>query len=114
MRPRASALPVSLAGYATMVRATHLRGVPVRVTTVLCVITRTAIARWARETHDITAGAEHHDDHHDHHNGGHHDDHRYEGERTQLTAWAQHKGLKGLAAYREEMNQRGIDGRISR
>jgi hypothetical protein len=35
---------------------------------------------------------------------------RYEGERTQFTAWAEHKGLEGLAAYREEMNQRSIDG----
>ena len=35
---------------------------------------------------------------------------RYEGERTQLTAWTEHKGLKGLAAYRKEKNQRSIDG----
>ena len=43
---------------------------------------------------------------HDHHD----DDHRYEGERRHLTAWAEHKGLEGLAAYREEKNQRSIDG----
>jgi hypothetical protein len=35
---------------------------------------------------------------------------RYEGERTQLTAWAEHKGPKGLAVYRKEKNQRSIDG----
>jgi hypothetical protein len=35
---------------------------------------------------------------------------RYEGERTQLTAWAERKGPKGLASYRKEKNQRSIDG----
>jgi hypothetical protein len=28
-----------------------------------------------------------------------------------LTAWAEHKGREGLAAYREQKNQRSIDGR---
>ena len=27
-----------------------------------------------------------------------------------MIAWAEHKGLEGLAAYREQKNQRGIDG----
>jgi hypothetical protein len=27
-----------------------------------------------------------------------------------LIAWAEHKGLEGLAAYREQKNQRSIDG----
>src|SRR5918912_225890 len=35
---------------------------------------------------------------------------RYEGERTQLAAWTEHKGPKGLAAYRKAKNQRSIDG----
>ena len=28
-----------------------------------------------------------------------------------MTAWVEHKGLDGLAAYRDEKNQRSIDGR---
>ena len=35
---------------------------------------------------------------------------RYEGERTQLTAWTERKGPTRLAAYRKEKNQRSIDG----
>jgi Pyridoxamine 5'-phosphate oxidase len=35
---------------------------------------------------------------------------RYEGERTQFAAWAEHKGPEGLAAYRDEKNQHSIDG----
>src|SRR5215472_4271796 len=35
---------------------------------------------------------------------------RYEGQRTQLTAWSQKLGAEGLDAYRREKNQRSIDG----
>jgi predicted pyridoxine 5'-phosphate oxidase superfamily flavin-nucleotide-binding protein len=35
---------------------------------------------------------------------------KYEGERTQLHAWARHRGTEGLKAYREEKNRRSIDG----
>ena len=35
---------------------------------------------------------------------------KYEGERTQLHAWARHRGTEGLRAYREEKNRRSIDG----
>ncbi|MCW5889786.1 MAG: pyridoxamine 5'-phosphate oxidase family protein [bacterium] len=35
---------------------------------------------------------------------------RYEGERTQLTQWAERKGPDGIAAYRRERNARSIDG----
>jgi hypothetical protein len=35
---------------------------------------------------------------------------KYEGERTQLHAWARHRGPEGLRAYREEKNRRSIDG----
>lgn len=35
---------------------------------------------------------------------------RFEGERTQLPAWAEHKGTAGLLAYQEEMNRTSIDG----
>ncbi len=35
---------------------------------------------------------------------------KYEGERTQLHAWARHRGSEGLRAYREEKNRRSIDG----
>lgn len=35
---------------------------------------------------------------------------RYEGERTQLPAWAEHKGTDGLLTYREEKNSASIDG----
>jgi predicted pyridoxine 5'-phosphate oxidase superfamily flavin-nucleotide-binding protein len=35
---------------------------------------------------------------------------RYEGERTQLQAWARHHGPEGLKAYRDEKNRRSIDG----
>lgn len=34
----------------------------------------------------------------------------YEGERTQLTLWAERKGPDGVAAYRRERNARSIDG----
>lgn len=34
----------------------------------------------------------------------------YEGERTQLPAWAEHKGADGLLTYREEKNSASIDG----
>lgn len=34
----------------------------------------------------------------------------HKAERTQLTAWAEHKGDEGLIAYREEKNMRSIDG----
>ena len=35
---------------------------------------------------------------------------KYEGERTQLHAWASHRGVEGLKAYREQKNRRSIDG----
>ena len=35
---------------------------------------------------------------------------KYEGERTQLHAWARHKGPEGLKAYRQEKNRISIDG----
>jgi hypothetical protein len=35
---------------------------------------------------------------------------KYEGERTQLHAWARHRGTDGLKAYREQKNRRSIDG----
>jgi hypothetical protein len=35
---------------------------------------------------------------------------KYEGERTQLHAWARHRGTEGLKVYREEKNRRSIDG----
>jgi predicted pyridoxine 5'-phosphate oxidase superfamily flavin-nucleotide-binding protein len=35
---------------------------------------------------------------------------KYEGERTQLHAWAGHKGPEGLKQYRGEKNRRSIDG----
>ncbi len=35
---------------------------------------------------------------------------KYEGERTQLHAWARHRGPEGLKAYRDEKNRRSIDG----
>jgi hypothetical protein len=35
---------------------------------------------------------------------------KYEGERTQLHAWARHRGPEGLKAYRQEKNRRSIDG----
>ena len=35
---------------------------------------------------------------------------KYEGERTQLHAWASHRGPDGLKAYREQKNRRSIDG----
>ena len=34
----------------------------------------------------------------------------YEGERTQLPAWVEHKGTDGLAEYRAENNRASIDG----
>lgn len=34
----------------------------------------------------------------------------YEGDRTQLHAWAERKGADGLAAYKREKNRRSIDG----
>jgi hypothetical protein len=34
----------------------------------------------------------------------------YEGERTQLQAWARKTGVEGLKAYRERKNRRSIDG----
>ena len=35
---------------------------------------------------------------------------KYEGERTQLQAWARNRGPEGLKAYRKEKNRRSIDG----
>ncbi len=35
---------------------------------------------------------------------------KYEGQRTQLSAWSHKLGAGGLDAYREEKNQRSIDG----
>jgi hypothetical protein len=35
---------------------------------------------------------------------------KYEGERQQLHAWAQHRGPEGLKAYREQKNRHSIDG----
>jgi len=35
---------------------------------------------------------------------------RYEGERTQLPAWAERKGVDGLVEYRAENNRASIDG----
>jgi hypothetical protein len=35
---------------------------------------------------------------------------RYEGDRTQLTAWADRKGPEGLAEYRRKHNAASIDG----
>lgn len=35
---------------------------------------------------------------------------KYEGERTQLQAWARKRGVEGLKAYREEKNRKSIDG----
>ncbi len=35
---------------------------------------------------------------------------RYEGERSQLIAWAEHQGPAGLVAYKAKKNQRSIDG----
>jgi len=35
---------------------------------------------------------------------------RYEGERTQLEAWARHRGAEGLKTYRAEKNRKSIDG----
>jgi hypothetical protein len=35
---------------------------------------------------------------------------KYEGERTQLHAWARHRGAEGLKAYRAEKNRKSIDG----
>lgn len=35
---------------------------------------------------------------------------KYEGERTQLQAWARKTGAEGLKAYREKRNRRSIDG----
>ena len=35
---------------------------------------------------------------------------KHEGERTQLQAWARHRGAEGLKAYRQEKNRRSIDG----
>ena len=34
----------------------------------------------------------------------------YEGERDQLTAWADRRGPEGLVEYREEKNAVSIDG----
>lgn len=34
----------------------------------------------------------------------------YEGERTQLQAWAQKRGAEGLKTYRQEKNRKSIDG----
>jgi hypothetical protein len=34
---------------------------------------------------------------------------RYEGERTQLSAWAHKLGPEGLKTYRQEKNQQSID-----
>jgi hypothetical protein len=35
---------------------------------------------------------------------------RYEGERTQLGAWAERKGPEGLRAYQRERNRESLDG----
>jgi hypothetical protein len=35
---------------------------------------------------------------------------KYEGDRTQLQAWAKHRGPEGLKAYRQEKNRLSIDG----
>lgn len=35
---------------------------------------------------------------------------KYEGERTQLQAWARHRGPEGLKEYRAEKNRKSIDG----
>lgn len=35
---------------------------------------------------------------------------KYEGERTQLQAWARHRGSEGLKEYRAEKNRKSIDG----
>jgi predicted pyridoxine 5'-phosphate oxidase superfamily flavin-nucleotide-binding protein len=35
---------------------------------------------------------------------------KYEGERTQLQAWASKRGVEGLKAYRQEKNRQSIDG----
>jgi Pyridoxamine 5'-phosphate oxidase len=35
---------------------------------------------------------------------------RYEGDRSQLRAWAERQGPEGLRAYQREHNQRSIDG----
>ena len=35
---------------------------------------------------------------------------KYEGERTQLFAWARKKGADGLETYRREKNRRSVDG----
>jgi Pyridoxamine 5'-phosphate oxidase len=35
---------------------------------------------------------------------------KYDGERTQLQAWARNRGPEGLKAYRQEKNRRSIDG----
>jgi hypothetical protein len=35
---------------------------------------------------------------------------KYEGERSQMAAWASKKGPEGLRAYRHEKNSRSIDG----
>jgi hypothetical protein len=35
---------------------------------------------------------------------------RYEGERSQLTDWAERKGPEGLKRYRDEHNARSLDG----
>lgn len=35
---------------------------------------------------------------------------KYEGERTQLQAWARHRGPEGLKADRQEKNRHSIDG----
>jgi hypothetical protein len=35
---------------------------------------------------------------------------KYEGERTQLQAWARKQGAEGLQAYRERKNRHSIDG----
>lgn len=35
---------------------------------------------------------------------------KYEGERTQLQAWARHRGAEGLKEYRAQKNSKSIDG----
>jgi hypothetical protein len=35
---------------------------------------------------------------------------KYEGERTQLQAWAHHRGPEGLKQYRAEKNRKSMDG----
>jgi hypothetical protein len=35
---------------------------------------------------------------------------KYEGERTQLQAWARKRGVEGLKEYRQQKNRRSIDG----